>query len=246
MRTLVNEGRHLKLGDSLPPKKDGCIRLYSMRFCPYAQRVHLVLDAKNIKYEVVNINLNDKPDWFFDKSPEGKVPAIELENGVTLYESLIIANYLDEQYPERPLYPKDPLAKAKDKLLMEKFNRVIRGIYNMMLQKGFSTEAMDDVKSGLDLFEQEIAMRKTKFLGGSRPGMLDFMIWPWCERADILKIVGGDLYKLPKDRFPKILEWRLNMIEDDAVRVSYLDPEIHAKYFLSRQAGTPDYDMLIK
>lgn len=94
------------------------------------------------------------------------MPAIELENGVTLYESLIIANYLDEQYPERPLYPKDPLAKAKDKLLMEKFNRVIRGIYNMMLQKGFSTEAMDDVKSGLDLFEQEIAMRKTKFLGG--------------------------------------------------------------------------------
>lgn len=84
------------------------------------------------------------------------------------------------------------------------------------------------------------------YFSGSKPGMLDFMIWPWCERADILKIVGGDLYKLPKDRFPKILEWRLNMIEDEAVKVSYLDPEIHAKYFLSRQAGTPDYDMLVR
>ncbi|KAK6627682.1 hypothetical protein RUM44_010161 [Polyplax serrata] len=234
------------MGDSQPPMRDGHLRLYSMRFCPYAQRVHLILDSKNIKYEVVNINLTDKPDWFFDKSPEGKVPALEFPNGETLYESLIIADYLDEKYPDRPLYPKDPLAKAKDKLLMEKFNRVIRGIYKMVGHDGFSPEIMDDVKSSLDLFENEMCIRKTKFLGGSKPGMLDFMIWPWCERADILKIIGGDLYKLPKDRFPRILEWRLNMIADEGVRVSYLDPEIHAKYFMSRQAGTPDYDMLLK
>lgn len=118
------------------------------------------------RYDVVNINLSDKPDWFYDKSPEGKVPAIELPNGETLYESLILADYLDEKYPERPLYPRDPLAKAKDKLLMEKFNRVIRGIYKMLLHEGFSPEIMDDVKTGLDLFEKEMCIRKTKFLGG--------------------------------------------------------------------------------
>lgn len=76
--------------------------------------------------------------------------------------------------------------------------------------------------------------------------MLDLMIWPWCERADILKIIGGDLYKLPKDRFPKVLEWRQNMINDEGVRVSYIDAETHAKYFMSRQAGSADYDLLLK
>lgn len=99
------------------------------------------------------------------------MPALEFPNGETLYESLIIADYLDEKYPERPLYPRDPLAKAKDKLLMEKFNRVIRGIYKMLLHEGFSPEIMDDVKSGLDLFEKEMCIRKTKFLGGKSVGV---------------------------------------------------------------------------
>ena len=84
------------------------------------------------------------------------------------------------------------------------------------------------------------------FCTGSQPGMLDLMIWPWCERVDIFKIIGGDAYKLPKDRFPKILEWRNNMISDEGVKISYLEPETHAKYFMSRQAGSADYDLLVK
>ena len=87
------------------------------------------------RYDVVNVNLTEKPEWLYDKSPLGKVPTLEFENGDTLYESLIIADYLDEKYPQKPLYPKDPLKKAKDKLLVEQFNKVsslitIRKFYN--------------------------------------------------------------------------------------------------------------------
>jgi len=75
---------------------------------------------------VVNINLYSKPDWYYDKSPYGKVPALELENGEVLYESLIIADYLDEKYRAHVLHSTDPLQKAKDRLLIEEFNRVFQ------------------------------------------------------------------------------------------------------------------------
>lgn len=59
------------LGDPIPPKKDGVMRLYSMRFCPCAQRVRSVLLLKKIPFEVVNINLANKPKWIWDLNPEG-------------------------------------------------------------------------------------------------------------------------------------------------------------------------------
>lgn len=43
-----------------------------MRFCPYAERSVLVLNAKNLQYDVVFINLDNKPEWIFQYSPKGK------------------------------------------------------------------------------------------------------------------------------------------------------------------------------
>ena len=40
--------KHLKAGSEMPPLKEGKLRLYSMVFCPYAQRTRLILAAKNI------------------------------------------------------------------------------------------------------------------------------------------------------------------------------------------------------
>lgn len=77
------------------------------------------------RYDVVNINLKHKPDWLIEKNPLETVPCIELAGGQTLYNSLIIVDYLDEAYPQNKLYPCQPLAKAKDKLLIDRFNEVI-------------------------------------------------------------------------------------------------------------------------
>lgn len=53
------------------------------------QRARLVLAAKGIPYECININLKDKPEWFFELNPGGKVPVIEHPNGKVMYESAI-------------------------------------------------------------------------------------------------------------------------------------------------------------
>ena len=77
MAGMGNE-RHMEAGEKepRPPGKD-VLRVYGMKFCPFVQRLKLVLSAKEIEHETVNINLQKKPDWFLAKAPRGKVPVIE-------------------------------------------------------------------------------------------------------------------------------------------------------------------------
>ena len=53
------------------------------------QRARLVLAAKGIEYERVNINLKDKPEWFLKLNPHGTVPVIEHPDGRVIHESAI-------------------------------------------------------------------------------------------------------------------------------------------------------------
>jgi len=72
----------------------------------------------------VYVNLKDKPEWIFEKNPGGKVPTLELNDGRILYESLIVADYLDEAYPGVKLTSQDPFQKAEDRILIENFGQV--------------------------------------------------------------------------------------------------------------------------
>lgn len=124
-----------KIGSLLPKlPDDGKLRLYSMRICPFAQRAHLVLEAKSIPYHTIFVNMRLKPDWLLQKSPLGKVPALEIPSvkGDPLIESLIIAEYLDDQYPQNPLRSKDPLQRARDNILIEQFRSYMQNSFFLL------------------------------------------------------------------------------------------------------------------
>ncbi|KMQ83763.1 glutathione s-transferase omega-1 [Lasius niger] len=52
-------------GSKKPEEMKGQARLYSMKYCPFAHRVRLILTLKQIPHDIVNINLQNKPDWYF-------------------------------------------------------------------------------------------------------------------------------------------------------------------------------------
>ncbi|XP_039965740.1 pyrimidodiazepine synthase-like [Bactrocera tryoni] len=246
----MSGGRHLAKGSPKPAlPDDGVLRLFSMRFCPYAHRAHLVLNAKNIPYHAIFINLTEKPEWLTEFSPLGKVPALQLpkeEGNPALIESLIVAEYLDEKYPEVPLFPKDPLKKAQDKILIERFSSVVGGLYKVFLGgTEAAPDALTEISKGLDIFEKELSSRGTPYFGGEKPGMLDYMIWPWFERAEMLKYLLAEKFELNKERFSKLVAWRDLMINDPAVKGHYLDGETHAKFMKARRTNVHDYDMLV-
>ena len=80
--------------------------LYSADRCPFAARVRIALAEKGLQYDLVEIDLDDRPAWMYDKNPLGKVPVLE-EDGFVLPESLVINEYLEERYPDPPLWPAD-------------------------------------------------------------------------------------------------------------------------------------------
>ncbi|RXG61600.1 Maleylacetoacetate isomerase [Armadillidium vulgare] len=180
-----------------------------MFYCPYVQRPRTILEAKKIKYESVNIHLfKAKPDWYTKINPLGKVPAIQL-NSKVLFESMVICDYLDETYPEPPLYPSNPWEKGWDKCLIEVFEvKVIQVLIKMFFDSPDSKtvkEITETLNNGLDIFEKELAKRGTKFFFGERPGMLDYAIFPWLERIPLLKKFYPDFFVLPKERFLKMV-----------------------------------------
>ena len=77
------------------------------------QRAVIILRAKQIEFEVTYINLRDKPDWFLEISPHGKVPVLVVDDS-PLFESNAIAEFLDETVPPR-LHPSDPVKRARNR-----------------------------------------------------------------------------------------------------------------------------------
>ena len=73
------------------------IKIYSSARCPYAQRTRMLMIEKELPFELIEVDLRNKPDWFLAVSPYGKVPVI-VDDGKTIYESAIINEYLDEKF----------------------------------------------------------------------------------------------------------------------------------------------------
>jgi len=81
---------------------------------PYAWKVWLALEHKQIPYEFRLLSF-DRGDTgapeFLAINPRGKIPVL-VHDGVPIAESNAIVEYLEERFPERPLLPRDPAARA--------------------------------------------------------------------------------------------------------------------------------------
>jgi glutathione S-transferase len=83
------------------------MKLYDFLPCPFGQKVRIILAEKGLSYDLVEIDLakgeQRRPD-FLRLNPFGRVPVLVDEDTV-IYDSTIIAEYLEDEYPEPPLLP---------------------------------------------------------------------------------------------------------------------------------------------
>nr|CAD7438521.1 unnamed protein product [Timema bartmani] len=156
-------GKVLSAGSAQPPLEPGKVRLYGFEYSPYVQRVHMVLIAKNIPYDVKNIDLKNKPDWFLKLNPAGKVPVLDTGDKV-LTESLEIVVFLDKNYPGTTLRNTDPEKSAKDKEIVEKFEGLRKELSEAIKNKDYKSAETIAI---LSLFQSELEKRGTTFLAGS-------------------------------------------------------------------------------
>ncbi|XP_004680517.1 PREDICTED: glutathione S-transferase omega-1 [Condylura cristata] len=201
------------------PVPEGLVRVYSMRFCPFAKRTLLVLKAKGIGHEVININLKNKPEWFFEKNRLGLVPVLENSQGQLVCESAITCEYLDEAYPGRKLFPEDPYEKACQKMAFEMFSKVPSLITSILRSQNKEDCAglKEDLRKEFSKLEEVLTSKKTTYFGGSSLSMIDYLIWPWFERLEAMALNEC------VDHTPKLKLWMAAMREDPAVSALFID-----------------------
>ncbi|XP_006744452.1 glutathione S-transferase omega-1 [Leptonychotes weddellii] len=229
--------RSLAKGSAPPgPVPEGLIRVYSMRFCPFAQRTLLVLKAKGIRHEIININLKNKPEWFFKKNPFGLVPVLENSQGQLIYESAITCEYLDEAYPGKKLLPDDPYEKACQKMVFELFSKVPSLVTSFLRRQNEEdcSGLKEELRKELSKLEEVLTNKKTTFFGGSSPSMIDYLIWPWFERLEILEL--NDCV----DHTPKLKLWMAAMGQDPAVSALLTDPKALRGFFNLYLQNSPE------
>ena len=88
------------------------IKICGFRLSNYHNKVLIALLEKGIPYEEDAAVRPSQKDDYLARSPMGKVPYLEVD-GTRLIESEVILEYLEEVYPQKPLLPKEPLARAK-------------------------------------------------------------------------------------------------------------------------------------
>jgi RNA polymerase-associated protein len=95
------------------------LRLYDYPDCPFCQKVRVVLAEKDLEYEKIFVDLRKQeqksPD-FLRLNPYGKVPVLVDEDEV-IYDSTVINEYLEEEYPLPRLMPEDSQGRARVRLL---------------------------------------------------------------------------------------------------------------------------------
>lgn len=180
------------------------ITLYNAARCPYAARARIVLAEKGIEFEVVEIDLSDRPAWLYEKNPAGRVPVLE-EDGWVLPESVVIMEFLEERYPEPPLLPPDPADRAAVRLLVFRDHELTDPYYAFRRGEDGAGEQLDAALGRLDA-----ALGERPFLGGTEYGLADIAYVPWLLRA-------RDMLGLELDGFPALADWLARIEQRPAV-----------------------------
>jgi glutathione S-transferase len=180
------------------------LTLYDAARCPYCARARIALVEKGLEYDVMEIDLNDRPQWIYEKNPTGRVPVIE-EDAWILPESSVILEYLDERYPEPPLLPADAADRALARVWIFRHDDFTKPYY--ALRRGEEGAAE---KFAEQLGKLEDALSQQAWLTGAEYGLADIAYVPWVLRA-------RDMLRVSFDAFPAVREWLARLEERPAI-----------------------------
>ena len=194
------------------------IQLVSAKECPFVQRAVIILREKNVAHDVTYIDLSNKPAWFLEKSPRGKVPILIVDDAV-LFESQAICEYLDETQGPTRLTPSDAIRRARDRAW---FGYASEDFF--MPQYVIMTT--EDAKTYAEKGEQ-IAARLARFEGelvgtwlsgdGSKFGLADAALAPFFTRLQLLGTrIGHDWF----EGLPRVQAYAAALMSRPSVRDS--------------------------
>jgi RNA polymerase-associated protein len=169
--------------------------LYSGTTCPFSQRCRIVLYEKGMDFQIVDVDLYNKPEDLAAMNPYNRTPVL-VERDLILYESNIINEYIDDRFPHPQLMPADPVMRARARLFLFRFENELFS-HIEPLEKG-PQKAADRSRVVVRDSLTQIApvFVKQKYMLGDEYSMLDVAIAPLLWRLDYYGI------QLPKQAAP--------------------------------------------
>lgn len=205
------------------------MKLYGANVCPFVHRVRLVLAEKNLEHEYVNIDLYNKPDWYHDVLPTGKVPLLE-HDGHRLWESSIVCEYLEEAFPEHPLMPAKPGPRAEARILLESASSSFVPLFYKLLRAQQAEQQQQferELGEALAKLESQAFQTCDEWLYGSSLSLVDLEVYPWIERWCVLEHYRG--VKFPPG-LSKLSAWKERM----AARVTVAQLKQPDQFFIDQ------------
>jgi glutathione S-transferase len=172
------------------------LKLISHKLCPYVQRAVIALREKGVPFERIDIDLANKPDWFLKISPLGKVPALVVttEDGeVTLFESNVICEYIEETQGGRKLHPADALTRARHRAWMEFGSAVLSDLWGLETTTDAATFESKRQALTAKFARVEDALGDGPFFAGDSFSLVDAVFAPvfrYFEVFDALRDLG--------------------------------------------------------
>ena len=103
-------------------KNQTMMTLYSGTTDPFSQRCRIVLHEKGMDFQIIDVDLDHKPEDLAVMNPYNQVPVL-VERDLVLHESNIINEYIDERFPHPQLMPADPVMRARARLFLHRFEK---------------------------------------------------------------------------------------------------------------------------
>ena len=215
------------------------MQLIQAEVCPYAQRTHMCLLEKELAFEVIEVDLANKPDWFEEVSPYSKVPVLR-DGDLRLYESTIINEYIDEVYPRPALLPSDPGDRAMARIWIDFDNvKFVPAFYRVLLAQGKDKRQhiADQLIGQMEFMESQgfAETWKGPYWFGEDISLLDLAVYPHFERLGVLEAYRG--ISLPQS-CSRLREWLAAMHERPSAKATAHDDAYHKNAYRRYAEGT--------
>lgn len=187
--------------------------LYGYGLSSASYRVRIALAIKGLEYTPAIKNLRageHRLSEFLQVNVQGLVPALGLDDGVVLTQSVAIIEYLDELYPEPALLPAEPLARARVRALTQAIASDIHPLNNLRVLQYLEQQLILDkptrdawyrhwVSIGFDALERWLVRDAAtgRFCHGNSPTMADACLVP--------QVFNARRFAVEMNRFPRIL-----------------------------------------